>query len=153
MSNTKPNVLDRSLTNMIVTSTASGIVAGLMSYLFLGETGSVSVFGYNMPGYVVTGELVMAGSLAGQFLSQKTIPNLKTMWPDWSDDTVKQVGDIVPSLFSGLSTIGAGVIALQSLPTLQGGFTAFAIGTGSYLTSEFLLDKLLYSESMGIDYS
>lgn len=142
------DVTKRSVTDMLITSSAAGLTAGIFSYLFLGDAGSsLDVAGYTIPASVFTGGAVGVGSLAGQYASQKVIPKLGKWWPSWSNETKKQVADIIPTAMAGLGATAAMGVMLMELPSVQGGATTFALGGGSYLASEMALDMLLYTKT------
>lgn len=149
--NKQANFKDRTNANIVITSIASSIVAGILSYFILGESGSINLLGMNVPSYAMTGLLVGTGAATGQWLARKSSGKLQQWWPSWSQETISQLETIMPVFDTALFSIVSGSIALREVPSLYGASIMGIIGSSAYLVSEFTLDKLLYSET-GIDY-
>jgi hypothetical protein len=138
------DVLNRSVTDSILTSVSAGLAAGLLSWLFLPNS-TLDIFGYQTNSMVFTGLSVSGGSFLGQMLAQKTVPKLKLWWPSWSEDTRKSIGDLIPTVFSGVSALGVGSILAMQVPSVNGAISLVSIGSISYMGSEMVLNKALYN--------
>lgn len=130
---------------MLTKAITAGTLAAGVSYFFLGEKNLTFdvMGGYMVPGYLIVGGSVFTGSLLGEYASSKLTPKIKDWWPMMDVNTQKMVDDALPTLLAGASSVLAGGLLVQSIPTVQGGLSGFVLGAGSYLGSDMAIKSLL----------
>lgn len=125
--------------DIVSTSIAAGLIAGLFSSWVLQESSGLVLFGTTLPSYAWLGVWAAAGSAVGMLTAEATAKWVVKMWPSWQPSTVKTVVSWIPIVNAGLWTIVAGGVAMGAVPNLMGAGRLFLLGGGAYWAADMLM--------------
>lgn len=122
------------------TNMASGLSAGVASYLFL-EGGrynyQIPYLDYSIPAYLASGILVLGASIGIGFTGDFIFPFVS------SNTIISKVEKLSRPVSVGLLTVG-GIFLMNGLvlPSLEEAFRTFLLGSGSYLLADYTMSTV-----------